>query len=86
MGTVAWIYSDWRSQSTVALQVERLKLHMQEVSGYVLESTRKSSTLRLDAQYTSMLNDELLRLERKLSFSAMPGRFGISSFVRGGGA
>lgn len=59
---------------------------MQEVSGFMLESSAKARMLRLDTAYMPMLNTELQRLERKLSLAAIPGRFGISSFVRGGGA
>tara|TARA_R110000868_G_scaffold290194_1_gene550402 strand:- start:379 stop:639 length:261 start_codon:yes stop_codon:yes gene_type:complete len=86
MATVTWLYSDWRSQSTVALQLDRLKLHMQEVSGFVLESSAKARMLRLDTAYMPMLNTELQRLEAKLSISAAGARFGVSSFLRGGGA
>lgn len=29
---MAWTYSDWRSQTTTAAQIARLKLHLQEVT------------------------------------------------------
>jgi hypothetical protein len=83
--TVNWQYSDWRIQPTLALQLERLKLHLQEVSGLVLESTSKGRTLRLDAAYLPMLNAELQRLETRFSFAAAGARFGVASFRRGSG-
>jgi hypothetical protein len=86
MATVNWTYSDWRSQTTVAAQLDRLKLHMQEVSGFVLESSAKARMLRLDEKYLPMLQAELQRLESKISIGAAGSRFGVSSFIRGGGA
>lgn len=86
MATVTWLYSDWRSQTTVALQLDRLKLHMQEVSGFVLESSAKARMLRLDEKYLPMLQADLQRLESKVSIAAAGSRFGVSSFIRGGGA
>lgn len=86
MATVTWTYADWRSQTTIAQQLDRLKLHMQEVSGFVLESSAKARMLRLDTDYMPMLDTALQRLEAKVSLSAAGSRFGVSSFIRGGGA
>ena len=86
MATVTWTYSDWRSQTTIAQQLDRLKLHMQEVSGFMLESSAKARMLRLDSAYMPMLQTQLERLESKVSIAAAGSRFGVSSFLRGGGA
>ena len=82
---VNWSYSDWRSQPTQADQLEWLKLHMQEVSGFVLESQSKGRTLRLEPTYLPMLNAELQRLHGRISLAAAGARFGVSSFSRGSG-
>jgi hypothetical protein len=86
MATVSWQYHDWRSQTTPAAQLERLKLHLQEVSGFVLESASRARTIKLEASYLPMLNTELQRLESKVSLSNLGSRFGVSSFDRGGNA
>lgn len=84
--TVTWQYSDWRSQATPAAQLERLKLHLQEVEGFMVESSSKARTLKLSDILLPHLQRELERLESKLTMSRMGNRFGVSSFVRGGGA
>lgn len=82
---VTWAYADWRSQSTTALQLEQLKLHMQEVEGFMLESAAKGRSMRLSPELMPHLQREHDRLESRLSMSALGSRFGVSSFVRGTG-
>lgn len=83
---VTWAYADWRSQSTAALQLQRLKLHLQEVSGFMLESQSKGRSLRIAPDYLTILQKELTRLEGQVSMRLMGRNFGVSSFLRGGGA
>lgn len=84
--TVTWQYSDWRSQATPAAQLERLKLHMAEVEGFMVESSSKARSLKLSDGLLPHLQSELQRLETRISMSRMGNRFGVSSFLRGGGA
>lgn len=84
--TVTWLYADFRSQATPALQLERLKLHMQEVEGFMVESASKARTLKLSEVLLPHLQAELQRLESRVAMRAMGNRFGVSSFLRGGGA
>lgn len=87
MALVTWTYSDWDSQSTAALKLDRLRLHIQEVSGYVLKSGSKGRNLELDPDYLPQLNAEKMRLEQMAAVrSVFRGRFGVSSFDRGGGS
>lgn len=86
MPTVTWTYSDWRSQATPAAQLERLKLHLQEVEGFMLESSSRARTLRLADNLLPTLQSELQRLEAKISMRSLGGRFGVSRFDRGGNA
>ncbi len=84
--TVTWQYSDWRSQATPALQLERLKLHLQEVEGYMIESSSKARTIKLSDSLLPHLQSELQRLEARVALKSLGGRFGVSSFQRGGNA
>lgn len=84
--TVTWQYADWRSQATPAAQLERLKLHLQEVEGFMVESSSKARSLKLSDTLLPHLQRELDRLESKINLSRMGNRFGVSSFLRGGGA
>lgn len=84
--TVTWTYADWRSQATPAAQLERLKLHMAEVEGFMVESSSKARTLKLSDVLMPHLQRELERLETKITMRSMGNRFGVSSFLRGGGA
>jgi hypothetical protein len=86
MATVTWQYSDWRLQSTPARQLERLKLHLQEVEGFMVESASKARTLKLSETLLPHLQAELDKLESKISLRAMGSRFGVSRFDRGDGA
>lgn len=83
--TVTWQYSDWRSQATPAAQLERLKLHLQEVEGFMVESSSRARTLRLADNLLPHLQSELQRLEARISLRTL-GRFGVSRFDRGGNA
>lgn len=82
---VSWQYHDWRSQATTALQITRLRLHMQEVSGFALESQSKGRGLKLSPDYLPGLQQELDKLESKNAIANRSGRFGVSSFSRGAG-
>jgi hypothetical protein len=84
--TVTWTYADWRSQATPAAQLERLKLHLQEVEGFMVESSSKARTLKLSETLLPHLQAQLERLEAKIALSGMGNRFGVSSFHRGGNA
>jgi hypothetical protein len=84
--TVTWQYADWRSQATPAAQLERLKLHMAEVEGFMVESSSKARTLKLSDTLMPILQAELQRLEAKSTMRSMGSRFGVSSFHRGGNA
>jgi hypothetical protein len=84
--TVTWQYSDFRSQATPAAQLERLKLHLQEVSGFMVESSSKARTLKLSDTLLPHLQRELERLETKISLSRSIGQRGVLKFSRGGEA
>jgi hypothetical protein len=84
--TVTWQYADWRSQATPAAQLERLKLHMAEVEGFMVESSSKARTLKLSDVLLPHLQRELERLEARITMKSMGNRFGVSSFHRGGNA
>lgn len=86
MATVTWQYSDWRSQATPALQLERLKLHLQEVEGWMLESSSKGRAIKLSDALLPHLQAELQRLESKIAMRSLGARFGVSAFYRGGNA
>ena len=63
---MAWTYSDWRSQSTTAAQITRLKLHMTEVSdafGPSVSGADMSVDRAEVRQYLKDLKDELAELE-----------------------
>jgi len=59
---------------------------MQEVEGFMVESSSKARTLKLSDTLLPHLQRELERLESKLTMSRMGNRFGVSSFHRGGNA
>jgi len=82
MGTVQWKYDDWRSYETPAQQLERLKLHLQEVGQFVIESSSKARSLKLSEQLLPYLRKEQQDLESKITLSRMGAR-GVSRFVRG---
>ena len=84
--TVTWQYSDFRSQPTPAAQLERLKLHLQEVEGFMVESSSRARTLKLNENLLPHLQAELQRLETKVALAFGIGRRGVSSFTRGSGA
>ena len=87
MPLVTWKYSDWDSQTSASSKLERLRLHIQEVSGFVLKTGSKGRSQELDPQYLTMLNAEKQRLERAASLaSGFSRRFGVSSFKRGDGS
>lgn len=83
--TITWKYNDWRRQSTTAAQLERLKLHIEEVEGFVLEYEGKSSKLKLSDNYLAGLETRLKEMEIKSRLSSIGARGGVSSFVRGSG-
>ena len=83
MGTVTWQYSDWRSQSTPAKQLERLKLHMQEVEAYLVESNSKGRTVKLSDTLLPLLQKNPERLETQVALATALGTRGVSRFVRG---
>lgn len=84
---IRWKYNNWRLQSTTTEQLEQLKLHIQEVEGFVLESTSKGHSLRLQEKYLDRLEQHTAELERKLMVSQLGLRLGqVSSFERGSGA
>ena len=83
MGTVNWQYSDWRMQTTPAKKLERLKLHMEEVEGFMVESASKARTLKLSETLLPMLQKNLDRLEAQIALSSGIGTRGVSRFERG---
>ena len=85
MPLVTWKYSDWDSQDSASAKLERLRLHIQEVSGYVLKSGSKSRSLELQPEYLPQLQSEKLRLERMVAArGSLRGRFGVAAYHRGG--
>lgn len=82
---ITWTYADWRIQSTPAAQLARLELHLMEVSGFVLESSLKGSSLRLSQDYLATLSKDRQQLQSQAGIAAFGNRFGISSFRRGSG-
>ncbi len=88
MPLVTWKYSDWDLKTSPAEKLERLRRHIQEVSGFVLKTGGgKGRSQELDPEYMPQLQAEKLRLERMVvGRTAMKGRFGVSSFNRGSGS
>lgn len=58
---MTWTYNDWRRQATPAEQLDRLNLHIEEVS------SRLTAELSADgkSKSTTALNDYLARLEER---------------------
>lgn len=52
----------------------------------MLESQSKGRSLRIAPDYLTILQKELTRLEGQVSMRLMGRNFGVSSFLRGGGA
>lgn len=83
---VRWSHADWRSESTDADRLTALRLHLEEVSGFVLESMSKGRSLRLSSDYLPMLQKECERLERIVALRTVSTRAGrVSAFKRGTG-
>lgn len=64
---MAWTYADWRAQTTEAGQLERLRLHMGEVSNEVSAAITAGSKSRDSSQlndYLANLEENARRLER----------------------
>lgn len=64
---MAYSYSNWRSEATVAAQIAALKLHMQEVAERIGNEVTGEGFSRGSAslvQYNGQLQAELERLER----------------------
>jgi len=57
---------------------------MQEVEGYMVESSSKARTVKLSETLLPHLQAELVRLENKIAVRSMGNRFGVSAFHRGG--
>ncbi len=83
MGTVNWQYSDWRMQTTPEKKLERLKLHMEEVESFMVESASKARTLKLSDTLLPMLQTNLERLEAQIALRSGIGKRGVSRFQRG---
>lgn len=84
---VRWTYADWDSQATDALRLARLRLHIQEVMGFVLTSGLKGRSLMLQQDTIRLLNDQKQDLEKRVALQSIGSRAGrISSFVRGSGS
>lgn len=82
---VSWKYNDWRRQPTAAAQLERLKLHIEEVEGFVLEFESKATKMKLADNYLPSLETRLKEMEVKARLSSIGARGGVSTFVRGSG-
>jgi len=83
---VNWAYSDWRLESDLSSRLDRLARHLQEVSGFVLESASKGHQLKLQQDYLASVQTEYDKLERKINVRQFgSNRFGVSSFERGAG-
>lgn len=83
---VNWAYADWDSQSTDALCLARLKLHIQEVSGFMLETMSKGRSIRINQDYMRILKEFRDELQKNVALQTIGSRAGrTSSFVRGSG-
>ncbi len=59
MTQTLWTYADWRRQGTPAARLERLRLHIEEVSQYAIGSKSRNGSATFPA------DDYLKRLEAK---------------------
>lgn len=82
---ISWKYNDWRRQATTAAQIERLKLHIEEVEGFVLEFDSKASKMKLSDGYLAGLETRLKEMEIKSRLASVGNRGGVSTFIRGSG-
>lgn len=77
---MTWSYADWASQSTDALRLARIRLHIAEVGGSVetravgVGADGKSLAREGVTPYLQMLFDERDRLERAASRANAGGR------------
>ena len=58
-----WIYSDWITQAADSDRLTRLRLHIQEVSEYVLRTQAEGFESELNREYMP----ELMKEERRLT-------------------
>jgi len=74
MSVAQWQYADWRRQPTVPTQRDRLILHIEEVSQWVIEARgRGGREVRLDQTYLPSLRADLTELERRIAVSQRGG-------------
>lgn len=68
VNTANWAYNDWRSQSTVELQLAAAKLHDAEVRQACIESAQGAGRFtRLQQGYLEGLAKEIQLLERQVA-------------------
>lgn len=79
---MAWTYSDWRSQTTSAAKLSRLRLHMQEITDAI-----HTRTVQVGADGKSLSRETLMGLltslegqEKSLAAAAATG--GGRAYVR----
>lgn len=81
---MAWTYSDWRSQSTTAAKITRLKLHIQEITD-AFGPNVSGSDMSVDRselrQMAADLEQKLDELERSPS-SRINGGVSFGTFER----
>lgn len=85
---IRWTYADWRDTvkfPTLAQQRRRLALHLEEISGFMLETSQRNRSQKVDPAYLERMQKELDKLDGRINMSRGAARFGTSKFVRGSG-
>lgn len=88
-GFVRWIYGDWRRQSTLDAQIERLQRHIEEVERYAFDATQNGSRLIMHQNMLPRLTAELEKLESRRTLRTNPAFTrvgGVQRFTRGSGS
>jgi hypothetical protein len=66
---MAWLYSNWRSETTPAAQLAKLNLHLQELSDAVtaeISGDGKSRSSNAIAQMVQRLEEQREKLQRRV--------------------
>lgn len=76
---MAWTYSDWATKATVALRLERLNLHIQEVSDRIGNEQSGDGYSKGSGSLATLMQN--LLAERR-NLEATPGATGTGMFSR----
>ena len=82
---MAWTYSDWPSQTTLAARLTRLRLHYEEVAdmiGREVSADGKAVSSNANQQYLDRLMTQLDKLEERVQLAGGDSGGGRVSQVR----